>query len=67
MSLQRAFVKIGGIYYIHYGKRYPNMPHQHKQCMVLAIGKSPRNALVGFRNGLKTVVPTGNLFKSLNH
>lgn len=56
------WAKVKDICIIIYGKRYPNMPHQRKECMVLAISAGrPCNALVGFRDGSKAVVPIGNL------
>jgi hypothetical protein len=55
---------IGGIYKIHYGKRYPGMPYQDRHCRLVQVAKGrPKNVLVRLKEGVLVVVPIGNLIK----
>lgn len=51
------------LYKILYSKKYRDMGARYhgRHCIVLAVGKRPKNCLVKLRGGELVVVPSGNL------
>ena len=56
-------VIVGTIRQIHYSeKKYPGMPLQDRHCRVLLVAPGrPKNVLVKLKEGIRVVVPFGNL------